>query len=87
MDGVVISEILSWQQAVVAVVIVVAVLVVPQVVGLLQNRAIRHELKPNSGSSVRDAVDRIERKLDAHVEAEAARMGAIRERLDKLDNE
>jgi len=27
-----------------------------------------HEVKPNNGSSMRDAVDRIERKVDRHLE-------------------
>ena len=57
------------------------------IVNLVQNRAIRHELKPNSGSSTRDAIDRIERKLDAHIESEAACMGALKERIDKLSDE
>lgn len=29
--------------------------------------AIQHETRPNSGASLRDAVDRIERKLDNHI--------------------
>ena len=29
--------------------------------------AIQHETKPNSGQSLRDAVDRIEKKLDNHI--------------------
>lgn len=29
--------------------------------------AIQHETKPNSGHSLRDAVDRIEKKLDNHI--------------------
>lgn len=30
--------------------------------------AVKHEMFPNSGKSMRDAVDRIERKLDSHIE-------------------
>jgi hypothetical protein len=30
--------------------------------------AVKHEVFPNSGTSMRDAVDRIERKLDTHIE-------------------
>jgi len=85
MEQVIISEILTWQQAAVAIVIIIAVLVVPPVINYLQNRAIKHELKPNSGSSTRDAVDRIEKKLTEHVDSEAARSKAIVERLDKLE--
>ena len=33
-----------------------------------QIKAVRHELHPNSGSSMRDAIDRTERKLDQHIE-------------------
>jgi hypothetical protein len=29
---------------------------------------ILHEIKPNGGSSMRDAVDRIEGKIDRHIE-------------------
>jgi hypothetical protein len=30
--------------------------------------AIQHETKPNSGLSMRDAINRIETKLDAHID-------------------
>lgn len=33
-----------------------------------QIKAVRHELHPNSGSSMRDAIDRTEQKLDQHIE-------------------
>lgn len=29
---------------------------------------VKHEVFPNSGTSMRDAVDRIEKKLDTHIE-------------------
>lgn len=85
MESIVIAEILTWQQAAVAIVIIIAVLVVPPVINYLQNRVIRHELKPNSGSSARDAIDRIEKKLNEHVDSETARTAGIVERLDKLE--
>jgi hypothetical protein len=80
-----ITEILTWPQAVFGIVIVISALVVPQIVQLIQNNQIRHELKPNSGSSVRDAIDRIEKKLDDHVIAEASHASARDRRLDKLE--
>lgn len=30
--------------------------------------AVKHEVFPNSGTSMRDAVDRIEKKMDDHIE-------------------
>ena len=33
-----------------------------------QIKAVRHELHPNSGSSMRDAIDRTEQKLDEHIQ-------------------
>jgi hypothetical protein len=53
-----------------------------QIVQLFQNRAIKHELKPNSGVSARDAIDRIEKKLSEHVEA--GRNALIADRLHTL---
>lgn len=57
------SEVLTWPQAVVAVAIVVAVLVVPQIVQMVQNHAMAKQYKNNGGSTLRDAVDRIEHKV------------------------
>lgn len=31
-------------------------------------KELMHELRPNSGASLRDAVDRIERRLDSHID-------------------
>ena len=59
------ADVVTWPQAVVAVVIVLAVVVGPQVVSIIQNRNLGHQFKNNSGSTMRDAVDRIEGKLDA----------------------
>lgn len=61
----------TWPQAVVAIVIILAVIVGPQVVAIIQNVGIKrkadtaaHEVLPNSGKSLADAVNRIERKID-----------------------
>lgn len=37
---------------------------------------VEHEVTPNSGASMRDAVDRVESKLDGHLAAHAAGAGA-----------
>ncbi|GAA4053518.1 hypothetical protein [Agromyces indicus] len=48
----------------------------PQVIALIQNRDIKHQFRNNSGSTMRDAVDTIEKKLNAvddrHTELERA---------------
>ena len=54
--------------------IVAIIAIVSAVLGVLlwviDHRVSRvlHEMKPNNGSSMRDAVDRIERKIDRHLE-------------------
>lgn len=80
-----IAEVLTWPQAVFGIVVVLAVLVVPQVISLIQNRSIQHELKPNSGSSMRDAINRIEKTLTEHVASENARVEDVESRLNKLE--
>jgi len=81
MDGIEVSGIVSWPQAFVAIAVILALSIVPQVLGYLKARQtdakvgkVAHELENNSGSTVRDAIDRIERKvteqadaLDAHI--------------------
>jgi cytochrome c-type biogenesis protein CcmH/NrfG len=74
MEGIEVSGIVSWPQAFVAVVIVLALSIVPQVLGYLKTRStatkvveVQHELENNSGSTLRDAVDRIEEKLTEHI--------------------
>ena len=87
------SEILTWPQALVAVVVVLAVLVVPQVIGLVQNGSIKrradtaaHQLTNNSGSTVKDSIDRIETMLVGHIE-QADRRDAERDaRLAELES-
>lgn len=81
MDGIEVSGIVSWPQAFVAIAVILALSIVPQVLGYLKTRQtgakvekVAHELENNSGSTVRDAIDRIEQKvteqgnaLDAHI--------------------
>jgi len=80
-----ISEVVTWPQAIVAVAVVIAVLVVPQIVSLLQNKGIKHQFTNNSGTTMRDAIDRIEKTLTDHVEASAAREAEVDERLAQLE--
>lgn len=47
--------------------IVTAALTVIMYVVKREVTAVKHEVFPNSGKSLRDAVDRIESKLDAHI--------------------
>jgi hypothetical protein len=86
------SDVLTWPQAAVAIVIAIAILVVPQIVGLVQNGAIKRrteaaaaQLTNNGGSTLKDAVDRIERKLTSHVEASTRRAAEVDERLADIE--
>lgn len=81
------SEVLTWPQALVAVVIILAVLVWPGIINYLQNKEIKHELKPNSGGSLRDAVDRTEAKLatiETFMAESAADRADLRRSLEAL---
>jgi hypothetical protein len=69
-----VGDILTWPQAVFGVAVLIAVVVAPQIIGLIQNHGIKkgtdvaaHQLQNNSGASVKDAVDRIETKLTDHI--------------------
>ncbi len=79
-----VSDILTWPQATFGIVLVIAILVVPQIVTIRQNAVLKrqgavsaHELTNNSGSTVKDAVDRIETKLDTVVETQAEHAARI----------
>ena len=73
------AEVLTWQQAVVAIVIILAVIVVPQIVQMVQNNNLAKQMKNNGGSTMRDAIDRIERKVDAQGE----QLNVVEQRLDQ----
>lgn len=86
------ADVLTWPQAIVAVVIIVAVLIVPQVIQLVQNiglkrqtQAVAHQVTNNGGSSMKDAVDRIERTLSEHVETSTKRAVEMDARLAELE--
>ena len=86
MDQIVdIQTVVTAEQMWVAIVLIIATLVVPQIVQLFQNRNIKAQLTPNHGSSARDAIDRIESALNSHIDSENAVTTGILERLDALD--
>jgi len=66
----------SWPAAIVLVALVggfVAVRALPRLKEITESlQVLRHEMKPNSGKTVRDAVDRIESKLDTHITEDQA---------------
>lgn len=84
----------SWPAAVAVVVLILALLVVPQVGAWVQARRsaaavhevrtmLHHEVNPNSGGSLRDAVDRLEvgvRDQSEQTRALAARVSALERR-------
>ena len=74
-----------WPLTAFGIILELAVFVVPQTVSRIHDWAIRREIKANSGRPSRDAIDRIERKLDEDVETGAARLSALTERLDQHD--
>lgn len=47
---------------------------------------VMHELKPNSGSSLRDAVDRIEKQQALQAQAFTDRVAAVDARLHRLES-
>lgn len=87
-----VDDILTWPQAVFGVALLITVVVVPQVIGLVQNHGIKrrtevaaHQLQNNSGSSVKDSIDRIESKLTDHIAAAEQRDKDRDARLQALE--
>lgn len=99
MEGIEISGIVSWPQAFVAVVVILALSIVPQVLGYLKARQtgakvekVTHELENNSGSTLRDAVDRIEAAqqtqmtmLSEHIAEDQTWKGQVEDLLTRGD--
>lgn len=99
MDGIEVSGIVSWPQAFVAVTIVLALSIIPQVLGYLKARQtdakvgkVAHELENNSGSTVRDAIDRIEAAqqtqmtmLSEHIAEDQTWKGQVEDLLTRED--
>lgn len=94
-----VSEILTWPQAVFGAAVLLAMFVVPQVLTYLQGRqtraqveAVKHQTENNSGSTMRDAVDRIEgasarteQALAEHIEYATAQDAETNRRLTALE--
>ncbi|QUC01094.1 hypothetical protein [Cellulosimicrobium cellulans] len=95
-----ITQVLTWPQALVAVVVILAAVVWPSIATWLNSRSTRrdldtvkekvevaaHEVRPNSGGSMADAVNRIESALTQHI-TEADRRDAERDaRLSALES-
>lgn len=59
------SEVVTWPQALVGALLVIVILGLPQVFTYLNSRAAKKQVTNNGGGSMKDAVDRIERKQDA----------------------
>lgn len=92
MEGIEVSGIVSWPQAFVAVVVILALSIIPQVLGYLKARqttnkveAVAHELENNSGSTLRDAVDRIEKALTEHIDEDKTWKGQVEDLLTRGD--
>jgi uncharacterized membrane protein YhiD involved in acid resistance len=86
------ADILTWPQAVFGAVVVLAALVVPQLLTYLQGRstkekveAVKHQTENNSGSTLKDAVDRIERLLTEHITEASATDQANEARFERLE--
>ncbi|MBD8077702.1 hypothetical protein [Cellulosimicrobium arenosum] len=93
------TQVLTWPQALVAVVIILCVLVWPGVLAWINSRStkaliedVRHEVNPNSGKSMRDstnrteaAVQEIQSTLGEHVKYAEERDVELDRRLEALE--
>lgn len=79
----------SWPAAIVLVTLVggfVAVRALPRLKDITESlNVLRHEMKPNSGKTVRDAVDRIEAKLGTHIDEYKEWKGEVEDLLTRRD--
>ena len=86
------NEVLTWPQALVGALIVIVVMGLPQLFTYLSNRVVKKQVTNNGGSSMKDAVDRIEKKqgdhsskLDEHLKMSQERDSKVDERLVRLE--
>lgn len=91
-DAVQLSEVLTWPQALVGALIVIVVMGLPQLFTFLNGRATKKQVTNNGGSSMKDAVDRIEKNttsqktlLDDHLKMSQERDAKVDERLVRLE--
>lgn len=77
----------SWPAAIVLVTLVggfVAIRALPRLKEITESlKVLRHEMNPNSGKTVRDAVDRIEDKLTTHIDEDQTWKGQVEELLTR----
>lgn len=95
------GEVVTWPQAIVALAIILTMFAIPQTLSYLSSRQTNRQMKNNGGSTVKDSIDRIERKvdsmgdrLDAHIETSRKtgestmkRFTETEERLDQVEAE
>lgn len=67
----------GWQ-----VLVVLAIVTVPSIGGWVAAARIKHQSKPNSGNSMKDSLNRIEEKVDAHGE----KIDGLTERVATLEH-
>lgn len=93
------GEVLTWPQALVGALIVIVVMGLPQLFTYLNGKAIKKQVTNNSGSSMKDAVDRIETNvagieknqsehrslLDDHLKISQERDAKVDERIVRLE--
>ncbi|KON72610.1 hypothetical protein M768_13970 [Cellulosimicrobium cellulans F16] len=100
------GDVVTWPQAVVAVVVIFALVMWPNIVTMITSRrtarrlenveakteVAAHEVRPNSGGSMADAVNRIEAgqkrtesKLDQHLTEASEHNARVDARLDRLE--
>lgn len=71
------AAVTTWPAAIVSVAGIVF-LIVQQVRQARVTRRVEHEVSKNGGGSIKDGVDRIEEKLDAHIASEPHRRARAR---------
>jgi hypothetical protein len=68
-----------------ATVAVAALVLLGQLINGYWSRSAAKQMKPNGGSSMADAVNRTERKLDEHIDADVEVQHAIFSRLGRIE--
>lgn len=86
------GEVLTWPQALVGALIVIVVMGLPQLFTYLNGKATKKQVTNNGGSSMKDAVDRIEKNqgehrslLDDHLKLSQERDAKVDERIVRLE--
>ena len=87
-----VSEVLTWPQALVGTISLMVVLGLPQILTFLTNRSVKRQVNNNGGTSMKDAVDRTEKKIDQltsgvseHVKDSAEEKAKLSDRLVRVE--